>query len=212
MRDITSPRMALNYMLGRAQALPPPVKFRDKLESDRFILSSGMNYTPFHLVHNVNQVKDALLDIKTRRAFPVSIRFKGRGMQPFRPNLSIVAAYDFCVKHFEKDPTPLGIYEATEGYDDFRQWNGEIQLQADGFLNAHYNPRSRGIKMRDALAAPEAIHVRGVTWDYKPLRWAVDYLCRFGADIIGPVIELSAFEKPVGVKSECVVIWEVRNF
>lgn len=204
--------MALNYMLGRAQVLPPPIKFRDKLESDRFILSSGMNYTPFHLVRTFAESYKALINIRERCAEPVSIRFKGKGMQPFKPNLSHLAALEFCRDHFMKDPTPLGIYEATEGYDDFRQWNGEIQLQADGFLNAHFHPSSKGMKMRDALAHPEAQHVRGVSWDYKPLRWAVNYLCRFGVDMIGPVVELSAFEKPVGVKSERVVVWEVRNF
>ena len=190
--------MALNYMLARAQAVPPATKFRDKLESDRFIMASGMNYTPFALVATVEQVKQALQEIRDRKAYPVSIRFKGKGMQPFKPNLSIEAAYDFCVRHFEADPTPLGIYEQTEDYDQYRQFNGEIQLSADGLLNAHFHPSSKGMKMRDALAHPEAQHVRGVSWDYKPLRWAVDYLCRFGADIIGPVIELSAFEKPVG--------------
>lgn len=199
-------------MLGRAQVLPPPTRFRDKLESDRFILSSGMNYTPFHLVYNVEQAQIALEDIDFRFAYPVSIRFKGRGMQPFKPNMTPAQAFEYIKGHFAKDATPLGIYEATEGYDRYRQWNGEIQLQADGFLNAHFNPRSREMKMREALAHPDAIHVRGVTWDYKPLRWAVDYLCRFGVDIVGPVIELTAFEQPVGVKSERIVIWEVRNF
>jgi hypothetical protein len=211
-----SAMMKMNHLLCTgtlAQAVPTPSRFRDKLASDRFIMESGMNYTPFHLVFNVEQVKAALQDIRERKAFPVSIRFKGRGMQPFKPNLSIEAAYDFCVHHFAApNATALGIYEQTEDYDQYRQWNGEIQLNADGTLNAHYNPCSKGIKMRDALASPDALHVRGVTWNYKPLRWAVDYLCRFGVDIIGPVVELSAFEVPVGVKHERVVIWEVRNF
>ncbi len=206
-------RMDLNYRLGRTEAAPKPTRFLDKLESDRFIIESGMNYTPFHLVFNIREAERALADIDDRAAVPISIRFKGRGMQPFKPNLSVIAALQFCREHFSKtDATPLGIYEQTEDYDIHRQWNGEIQLQSDGYLNAHYHPSSQGIKMRDALASPESLHVRGVTWDYKPLRWAVDYLCRFGEAVIGPVIELSAFAVPVGVKYEKVVVWEVRNF
>lgn len=192
---------------------PKPSKFTNKIESDEFILSSGMNYTPFFLVRNFPQAFDALIDIRNRGAEPVSIRFKGKGMQPFKPNLSTKDAYEFCHDHF-LDPAalPLGIYEQTEDYDSYRQFNGEIQLKADGTLNAHFHPRSKGLKMRDALKHPDSKHVNGVSWDYKPLRPYVDYLCRFGADVIGPVIELTAFEKPVGVKNERIVIWEVRNF
>lgn len=205
-------RMALNHRLGRTQSALPLSAFRDKLESDRFIMGSGMNYTPFHLVFNLEEAERALASIDDRSAAPVSIRFKGKGMQPFKPNLSVASALAYCREHFSGNRTPLGIYEATEDYDIHRHWNGEIQLQPDGYLNAHFHPRSQGLKMRDALASPDSLHVRGVTWDYKPLRWAVDYLCRFGEALIGPVVELSAFAVPVGVKYEKVVVWEVRNF
>ncbi len=193
---------------------PKPFKFTNKIESDEFILSSGMNYTPFFLVRNYNQVCTALDSIEKRNAWPVSIRFKGTGMQPFKPNLTPVQCDQFCFEHFvEKDNgLPLGIYEQTEDYDSYRQFNGEIQLRADGTLNAHYHPRSKGLKMRDALKHPDSLHVDGVSWDFKPLRPYVDYLCRFGTNVIGPVIELTAFGKPVGVKNERIVVWEIRNF
>lgn len=187
------------------------IRIENKLESDRFILNSGMNYTPFHLVFNMEDALTALEKIAAKKAEPVSIRFKGRGMQPFKANLSVPAATAFCYSHFEheKNKTPLGIYEATEGYDQFRQWNGEVQLHPNGTLDAIYNPDSQ-LKMRDALAQPNVQHAVKVSWDYKPLRFAVDYLCRFNC--IGPVVELTRFSVPVGVKQEHIVVWEVRNF
>lgn len=203
------------FLTGKGNFYEPdvkPTKFRDKLESDEFILKSGMNYTPFFLVRNMDDVEKSLSSISKRNAFPVSIRFKGKGMQPFKPNLDIIYARLFCWNHFKNDATPLGIYEQTEDYDQYRQFNGEIQLKADGTLNAHFHPQSKSMKMRDALRHPDSKHVNGVSWDYKPLRPYVDYICKFGPDVVGPVIELTAFEKPVGVKNERIVIWEIRNY
>ncbi len=203
------------FLTGKGNFYEPDVKpsrFTNKIESDEFILKSGMNYIPFFLVRNTKEALETLAKIAAKKAEPVSIRFKGRGMQPFKPNLNCVDAYYFCEDHFKNDSTPLGIYEQTEDYDSYRQFNGEIQLKADGTLNAHYHPKSQSMKMRDALRHPDSLHVDGVSWDYKPLRPYVDYLCKFGTDVVGPVIELTAFEKPVGVKNERIVIWEVRNF
>lgn len=204
------------FLNGRGNFYEPdvkPTKFRDKLESDQFILTSGMNYTLFFLVRSGAEAFAALAIIHDKKAEPVSIRFKGRGMQPFKPDLSCVDALKFCQDHFSQSDTPLGIYEQTEDYDKYRQFNGEIQLKADGTLNAHYHPRSREMKMRDALRHPDSKHAVGVPWDFKPLRPYVDYICSFhNPDLIGPVIELTAFEKPVGVKNHPIVIWEVRNF
>ncbi len=204
---------AREFMCGTYEPDPKPSRFTNKIESDEFILKSGVNYTPFFLVRNFDQAHKALVDIVDRGVLPVSIRFKGKGMEPFKPNLSGIDADLFCYEHF-KNPAalPLGIYEQTEDYDSYRQFNGEIQLRADGTLNAHFHPRSKGLKMRDALKHPDSLHVQGVSWDYKPLRPYVEYLCRFGTDVIGPVIELTAFKKPVGVKNERIVVWEIRNF
>lgn len=183
----------------------------DKLASDRYILGLGMNHTPFHLVCDFVQAFAVIDDIFNRDQGPVSIRYKGRGMQPFEANLDREMAKARCFNHFDDEKAvPLGIYEATEQYDHFRQWNGEVQLHADGTLDAHWNPNSRLLKMRDALRHPDAKHVVKVSWDYRPLRFAVEYLCRFG--LVGPVVELTRFEIPVGRYSENIVVWEVRDF
>jgi hypothetical protein len=170
-----------------------------------------MNYTPFGLVRNIEEAKDYIFkDGYDTSRLPFSIRFKGTGMQPFIPNLNFSAAASYCLKHFafDQNTTPLGIYEATEGYDDHRTVNCEIRINPDCTIDAHYCKGN--MKMRDALKSPEAKHVVGASMGYKPLRWAIDYLCKY--DIIGPVVELTLFSKKVGVKNDYIVCWEVRNF
>lgn len=181
---------------------------KNKLESDEFIINSGMNYTPFQIVRSPSEAHDYLYKDPDRDRSPFSIRFKGTGMQPFLPNLSPAAAYAFCAEHFSNGGIPLGICEATEGYDDYRGVNCEIRINRDCTVDAHYC--GGNMKMRDALKSPGAKHVVNAGMDFRPLRWAIDYLCKFR--IIGPVVELTLFSKPVGVYSECIVCWEVRNF
>lgn len=185
------------------------INIKNKLESDDFIIHSGMNYTSFALVRTAGEAYHYLFcfhrcEIRT----PFSIRFKGTGMQPFMPNLSTQEAYDYCLEHFDSDTTPLGIYEATESYDAYRCFNCEIRINNDCTVDAHYCKSN--LKMRDALKSTNAIHVVGADMDYKPLRWAIDYLCKY--NIIGPVVELTKFRKKVGIHNDYIVCWEVRNF
>jgi len=74
----------------------------NKLESDAFILASGMNYTPFALVKSVIEAGQYIYGDRSLNRLPFSIRFKGRGMQPFLPNLKPVVAYNFCREHFKR--------------------------------------------------------------------------------------------------------------
>lgn len=184
------------------------IEIRSKLESDAFILASGMNYTPFKIVRSPREALDYLYGGLRAKKEPFSIRFKGAGMQPFLPNLCREGVYTYCYAHFSTSDAPLGIYEATEDYDDYRCCNCEIRINPDCTVDAHYCKSD--LKMRDALRSPGARHVVGADMDFKPLRWAIDYLCKF--DVIGPVVELTKFRMPVGVKNESIVCWEVRNF
>jgi hypothetical protein len=184
------------------------INIKNKIESDTFIINSGMNYTPFALVRNYVDVIKYVWNDRSMSRLPFSIRFKGTGMQPFLPNLTPYEVCDFCREHFKKDDTPLGIYEATEGYDDYRTVNCEIRINSDATIDAHYCRGNK--KMRDALKSPDAKHVVRKGMNYKPLRWAVNYLCKY--NILGPVVELTLFSKKVGVKNDYVVCWEVRNF
>lgn len=184
------------------------INIKNKIESDSFIIGSGMNYTPFSLVRNLDEAISYLYSDPDPAREPFSIRFKGTGMQPFLPNLLMGEAVTFCKEHFERDNTPLGIYEATEGYDDYRTVNCEIRIKPDGTIDAHY---CRGnLKMRDALKSKDARHVVGKGMNFGPLRWATDYLCKY--DIVGPIVELTLFSEKVGVKNDYIVCWEVRNF
>lgn len=77
-----------------------------------------------------------------------------------------------------------------------------------------------GIKCREAVIRKEAISfgvphqhpniLDQVSWDYRPVREVVDYLCEHS--LIGPVIEYSYYSKKVGWKNEQIVIWEIRNY
>lgn len=184
------------------------ILIKNKIESDDFIIKSGMNYTPFALVKNHTEALHYIYGDDSSDRLPFSIRFKGTGMQSFLPNLSRTQVEQFCAGHFNKDNTPLGIYEATEGYDDYRTVNCEIRINPDCTIDAHY---CRGdLKMRDALKSPDAKHVVKKGMSYKPLRWAVNYLCKY--NIQGPVVELTLFSEKVGVKNDYIVCWEVRNF
>lgn len=186
------------------------INIKNKIASDDFIIKSGMNYTPFALVRNWGEAYTYVNPRyrKLSESEPFSIRFKGTGMQPFLPNLSRDDVLVFCAEHFAKDNTPLGIYEATEGYDEHRTVNCEIRINSDATIDAHY---CRGnLKMRDALKSADAKHVVRKGMNYKPLRWAVNYLCKY--NILGPVVELTLFSKKVGVKNDYIVCWEVRNF
>lgn len=150
-------------------------KILNKLESDKFIINSSMNYTPFEIIYNYDQALDYLNHLKENQ-YPVSIRFKGRGIQPFKPNLNYYHAFNFCYSHFEynedgvimENPTPLGIYEATEEYDKYRISNCELQINSDLTIDAHWCPGS--IKMRDALGSIGARHAVKASLNYRLIR------------------------------------------
>lgn len=181
---------------------------KNKIESDDFIIKSGMNYTPFALVRNHTEALHYICRDDSPNRLPFSIRFKGTGMQPFLPNLTRTQVDQFCAGHFNKSNTPLGIYEATEGYDEYRIANCEIRIKPDGTIDAHY---CRGnMKMRDALKSGDAKHVVGKGMNFRPLQWATDYLCKY--NLTGPIVELTLFSEKIGVKNDYIVCWEVRNF
>jgi hypothetical protein len=129
-------------------------------------------------------------------------------MHPFKPNLSYPKLIEYCRSHFKKSSTPLGIYKATEGYDDYRTVNCEIRINFDGSVDAHYCKGN--MKMRDALKSKESKHVVGKSMSFKPIQWAIDYYCKYCP--IGSVVELTLFSKKVGIHNDYIVCWEVRNF
>lgn len=181
---------------------------KDKLASDEFIISRGMNYTPFSLVSGPSGVLVWSQTVSAKHGEPFSIRFKGKGMQPFVPNLSHAQVFHFAMKHFKTSSTPLGIYAATEHYDQYRVANAEIRINEDMTVDGRYCIGS--LKMRDALASPSARNLVGASLFTKSARWAIEYALRFG--VIGKVLELTLFSVPVGVENEKIVCWEVRDF
>lgn len=181
---------------------------KNKLESDKFIIESGMNYTPFTLVKNISDLHSWSWTPTTEDCEPFSIRFKGVGMQPFVPNLTKLEVILYCRDHFLSSGTPLGIYEATEHYDLFRVSNAEIRINSDMTVDGKYCVGS--LKMRDALNSKNAVNIVKGSLFNRRYRWAVEYCLKFG--VIGKVVELTLFSKKVGVRNDFVVCWEVRDF
>ena len=73
------------------------INITNKLASDDFIINSGMNYIPFKIVRNAKEALYYLTKYNNGLpTAPFSIRFKGIGMQPFLPNLTMSQVYEYC--------------------------------------------------------------------------------------------------------------------
>lgn len=187
---------------------------KNKLESDRLIISLGVNYSPFCLVFNQKEAEEAIPKITE----PIGIREKRAGGGRLITDMTVQSALDF-VRSKDMVPYPCSVYHDMQQVDCCMRYQGEIQLHQDGNMCGLYNT-TPGIRNREACIRPEAVRfgtyyqssnvLDEVSWDWRPVREIVDYCCEYG--LIGPVIEYSVFDRPVGWKHEPIVIWEIRNY
>jgi len=187
---------------------------RNKIESDRIIRDLGVNYSPFCLVYNQKEAEKAIAKIKEL----IGIREKRAGGGHLITGLTVPQAFSF-VNSKNMVAYPCSIYHDMRETEDHLRYQGEIQLHPDGTMCGIYNT-TPGIKNREACIRSEAVRfgtyyqspaiLDEVSWDWRPVRDIVDYCCDY--DLIGPVIEYSLYDVPVGWKNEFVVIWEIRNY
>lgn len=180
------------------------IKIKNKLQSEAFIKEKGLNTLQYFKVNSVTQALSCLYDSKLVPE-PICIRHIGLGGNPFKKDLTFEGAC-FYVKawHFQ---TPLAIYPY-QPIDDKDTVNCEIKINKDYTFDAHY--MQGNLKMRDALAHPKSKHVVKGDLRYRPLRWAIRYC--LDNDLIGCIVELTLASKPVGIKKEHIICWEVRNY
>jgi len=190
------------------------MKIRNKLESDKIIIESGINYIPFINVFNVDEAIKAAHNIPEPIGFRAKKSFGGNviGNMTRKQALSYIRTQkDFSF--------PYSVYQDNRAIGDFLIYQGEIQLHKDGTMCGIYC-NVPGIINRYAVLHSEAIHFgmyynspypqKEVNWGWRPVRLIVDYLCKY--NIIGPVVEFSYFTTPLGIKNEPIVIWEIRNY
>lgn len=187
---------------------------KDKLVSDRIIVNSGVNYVPFINVFNMEDAREAILKIPEPIGFRAKKSFGGGlvGSMTRKEALQYIkvqATFEF----------PYSVYQDIKAIDEYLVFQGEIQLHVDGTMCGIYCSAS-GVKNRYAVLLPEAISFgmyyqstaphKEVNWGWRPMRRVVDYLCTY--NLIGPVVEYSLFTKPLGIKNDPIVIWEVRSY
>lgn len=198
-------------------------KIKTKLDSDECIRSSGVNYSPFFIAFDYRDAIEAVEKLKE----PIGIREKRGGGGSFIFDLTKEQAISLILRQVDEvrkktKPTfqyPCGVYYDMRETEDHLLYQGEIQLHSDGTMCGVYCTVP-GIKNREACRHKEAVHFGTYaptpnpfldkSWDYKPIRYAVDYICKY--NIIGPVVEYSVYDIPTGWKKEPIVIWEIRNF
>jgi len=183
---------------------------KNKLDSDFWILTKRVNYSPFHLVYSTEQAIEKILILPEK----IGIREKRAGGGKVIRQMTRDQAIDF-VKSEEMVQFPCAVYHDLATNDGSLIYQGEIILSEDYEL-ARIN-RTPGITNREAMSRSDCINFNSKSWDSRKNLWSnkelrpiVDYCCKY--TLIGCVVEFGFYKVPVGVNREKILIWELRNY
>lgn len=111
----------------------------------------------------------------------------------------------------------ISVFESMEQYD-----REHMVIQGDIWVDNEYNviatlSTKKGYTLRDATSCADLFETVKYNFvaDKCPIKYReyvdsiVDLICEKG--IVGSIVEFTMYDIPVGINSENVVIWEIRN-
>lgn len=179
------------------------MNIRTKAGSDEMITKLGMNKM---LEHKGMKGLEEFLSASGHEYY--NIRDKSTAMGNFQYKLTGQEVLEVAPKYLE-----FSVYESLAEADKGLVLQGEIQIDS-GFNMVASLSNLKEISNRKAMELPQITICTNLVegkMRYVPgLDQVIDFMCE--NDIIGPIMEFTLYNQPVGVNEEELLIWELRNY
>jgi hypothetical protein len=184
-------------------------KIKNKQQSRETIKRLGLNYVPFITIRKGEYEKAWQFLIDSPMNYYSVREINNSGGGAFSDNMLVgldVIALTSILDEFELFPSLLVLDREN------LILQGELQLAQDmSILGSLSN--IKGISNRKAMANPTynlSVPSSQTIPRIPGLDKVIEYMLRY--ELIGPVVEFTLYDQPVGVNSEPIVIWELRNY
>jgi hypothetical protein len=185
------------------------VVIKNKIESMKVIRQMNLNIFPDIYLNGFDEVKISKFLEETDAKHYVT-RDKSVAMSPFVIHLKREEVMEFCrTCNMEKYTLTVSPFE-----DGSQVAVGEVVIHSDNRIdylishNSSYTPRELYRDPDFVSTTLEDVFDKRIK-HIKGLGEIVDYIFENG--LIGVIVEFSFFNKPVGIKGERIVIWELRT-